>query len=157
MLKNFSFVIEDKLAASAMPGGWGNPHADIEELSRKNIKAIVTLTEETLNKALIKEYNIEYFHLPIKDFTPPEIEQIIQFITFVDKCIKNNKPVLVHCWAGIGRTGTMLAAYFISKGYTADKAIRHVRNVRFGSIETREQEERLYEFEIYWNNMKDKQ
>ena len=42
----------------------------------------------------------------------------------------------VHCLAGKGRTGTMLATWFVRTGLTAEDAIAHVRAARPGSIET---------------------
>ena len=53
---------------------------------------------------------------------------------------------VVHCDAGIGRTGTMLACYLVSKGYNAEKAIEEVRIKRPGSIETVKQEEVIVKF-----------
>lgn len=146
MLRNFSFVIDGELAGSAFPGGWADLPEDLQELSSKGIKVIITLTEETLDVNYLKEFNIENLHIPIQDFTPPTIDQIFQFVEFVEKCRAEKKPVLVHCWAGIGRTGTMLAAYLVYEGYAPSEAIAKIRRLRFGSIETEEQVKIIYEF-----------
>jgi len=53
----------------------------------------------------------------------------------------------VHCHAGIGRTGTILAAYLISQGKTARDALRELRVMRPGSVETSEQEDVLISYE----------
>ena len=53
----------------------------------------------------------------------------------------------IHCGAGLGRTGTLLACYFVSKGMTAKNAVARVRRLRPGSIETAEQERAVEEFE----------
>ena len=52
---------------------------------------------------------------------------------------------------GYGRTGTILAAYLISEGMTANEAINKVRGKRPGAIETYEQENILFEFEAIEN------
>ncbi|MFC1847184.1 dual specificity protein phosphatase family protein [Chloroflexota bacterium] len=62
---------------------------------------------------------------------------------FIENSLFNNKPVGVSCGAGLGRTGTILACYLVSRGYDADAAINEIRKNRPGSIETQEQEDAI--------------
>ena len=55
---------------------------------------------------------------------------------FIQK-IENKEPVMVHCLAGLGRTGTILACYLIKyEKMSAEDAIQHVREKRHGSIQS---------------------
>ncbi|HID24363.1 MAG TPA: hypothetical protein EYP14_18450, partial [Planctomycetaceae bacterium] len=109
--------------------------------------AIVSLTESPLPKSLIEEFGFEYHHVPVRDFTAPTLKQVDQLVRFITQRRERGKVVAVHCGAGLGRTGTVLSCYLVSRGYSAEDAIDKVRSVRPGSVETRGQEElvRLYE------------
>jgi len=120
---------------------------DFEFLKENGFEAIVSLTEFPLNKALIEEFGFRVKHIPVRDFEAPTLEQVDDFIAFAEKAHAEGKKLVVHCDAGIGRTGTALACYLISKGYNAAKAIEEVRVKRPGSIETVEQEELVMQYE----------
>src|SRR5437899_12637117 len=60
-------------------------------------------------------------------FVAPSLDQVDDFVAFVASKIAEGKKVLVHCFAGRGRTGTMLAAYLIHKGMSAEAAVREIR------------------------------
>jgi atypical dual specificity phosphatase len=77
----------------------------------------------------------------------PSPIQLSEIIDFIEARNAESKPVLVHCGEGKGRTGTVLAAYLVSRGSNADDAIRRVRELRPGSIENLEQENAVRLFE----------
>ena len=144
MAFNFSFVIPGKLAGSGRPGRNGSLADDLARLVRHKIAAVVSLTEEALNQQQLERFKLRSLHLPIQDFTAPRPEQMQRFVCFVDECLSEKLPVLVHCGAGIGRTGTMLACYLVHTGITPREAIATVRRLRPGSIETHEQEKSVH-------------
>jgi len=53
----------------------------------------------------------------------------------------------VHCGAGLGRTGTVLACYLVSRGLTAEQAIGEVRLARPGAVEAVSQVAFVYAYE----------
>lgn len=144
MPRNFSWVIQGEIAGMARPV---SVVSDLEFLKDNGIEAIVSLTELPLHKTLIEEFGFEYKHIPVADLTSPTQEQIEEFVTFVNNLIFSKKKIVVHCDAGIGRTGTMLACYLVNKGRSAKNAITEVRKKRPGSIETMEQEETVEKYE----------
>ncbi len=144
MIRNFSWLIEDEIAGMAKPA---SSVYDFESLKEKGLDAIVSLSEYPLSEVLIEEFGFSVKYIPVRDFQPPTLEQVEDFVAFAKNARSEGKKLVVHCDAGVGRTGTMLACYLVSKGHSATDAIEEVRTKRPGSIETIEQEEVVLEFE----------
>jgi len=60
--------------------------------------------------------------------------------------LEKKMGVAVHCTAGLGRTGVVLACHLVTRGMSADNAIARIRRLRPGSIETDEQAIAVDEF-----------
>ena len=67
-------------------------------------------------------------------------------LAFIDEQTGAGRPVAVSCYAGIGRTGTVLACCLVSRGASPADAVAEVRRLRPGSIQTPEQEAAVYEY-----------
>lgn len=142
----FSWVESQLLCAMAQPGGTRSLEQDLAYLQESGVTILVSLTAEPIAPDELKKFGLTGLHLPVEDFTPPTMVQIEQFLAQVEKARLEGRAVGIHCTAGQGRTGTMLAAYLVSQGLTAPEAIAKVRRLRPGSVETAEQEARVAEF-----------
>jgi atypical dual specificity phosphatase len=160
---NFSWVINNGLAGSGLPLTF----EQFKWLVDHGIGTIVTVREvplpshwfsfedkKNLNPGTEKREKINYLHLRVEDYHSPKVHEIDSTVKFIENEIKANRPVLVHCAAGKGRTGTILGAYLLrNENIGAKDAITKIRNIRPGSIQTDSQEKSLYEYEKY---LKDK-
>ena len=139
--KNFSWLIESKLAGCARP----ESEAELRGLRHQGVRAIVSLTGTPLYPEPVNRLGFEYLHSHISG-TPSQV-QLHEIIQFIEEHIAQSKPVVVHCAEGKGRTGTVLASYLIYKGLSADDAIKAVREKRLGSIDNLDQENAIRMFE----------
>jgi len=74
-----------------------------------------------ITPSLLQRLDIIAQHVPIVDQQPPQIEQVAPMLGFLDAMKAQQRPTLVHCHAGIGRTGTVLHLYFLAKGQSLEE------------------------------------
>jgi atypical dual specificity phosphatase len=136
----FDWLEEGHLAACANPA-YGEPV--VSRLREEHIQLLVNLHERPDSPQL----GIQSVHLPVPDFTAPTQEQLEQGVAEITEARARGQRVAVHCGAGLGRTGTLLACYLVSaEGLSAHEAVARVRTARPGSIETEEQEQAVGRF-----------
>ena len=141
---NFSWLIENKLAGSAIPTSIDEVQWAIEQ----GVKSIVTIREDPLDNDWVKDVN--YLHVSSNDMGVPEFADLTFAVDFIHRRITNSEPVMVHCLAGMGRTGTLLACYLIKyQKMSANEATEKVRRERPGSIQSYPQEEIIFRFEKF--------
>ncbi len=140
MLPNFGWILDGRLAGMARPRA-----GSAEELLAHGLRAVVTLTEEP-PPAELERAGLAIHHEPIPDFAAPSLEALRRTVAFLAAELGAGRAAVVHCHAGIGRTGTVLAAYLVSTGIPADEAIGRIRSLRPGSLETDAQEDVVIAF-----------
>lgn len=136
VLPNFSWLIDHQVAGVSYP----RSEDALTMLKALGIEALLNLTAQPHPSEVLEKIELEVEQVPVADFTTPTLPQIEQSIAAINSFLKRGLPVAVHCGAGLGRTGTVLACYLVWQGMPATTAIMKVRTQRPGSIETQEQE-----------------
>jgi atypical dual specificity phosphatase len=133
----FSWVEKPLLAALAQPVDAD----DLRWLRQEGVEVLLSLTEERLRRDWVEDAGLLLYHEPLEDMEPPTQEQLDRCVSALAKALEKNMATAVHCGAGLGRTGTVIAAYFVTKGMSAANAVARIRRLRPGSVETDEQVE----------------
>ena len=141
---NFSWLIYGKLAGSAIP----TSKDEINWVEEQGIKSIVTVREEPLDENWVED--VKYLHVISNDMGVPEFSDLVNSVDYIHKRITEDEPVMVHCLAGLGRTGTILACYLIKyEDLRGGDAIEKARQERHGSIQSFSQEVIIFRFEKF--------
>jgi atypical dual specificity phosphatase len=135
-MHRFYWLIEDILAGCSRPGAHGSTvDDDLTTLRRHGVGALLSLTEDPLPAGVLERHGMAGLHLPVDDFHAPTTDQMLAALAFLDAQRVAGTTVAVHCLAGQGRTGTVLAAYLIRGGLAADAAIAELRAICPGAVE----------------------
>lgn len=133
------WIDKQRLAGSSEPN-----LEDFPFLKTLEWGGMVNLQEKTSTEELASLLAIPYLHLPIEDFSTPTETDLETIVEFFHECQNENPnlPVLIHCTAGHGRTGTIIAALLVViDRKKPEDAIKYVRGVNPLAIETKDQEE----------------
>jgi atypical dual specificity phosphatase len=138
----FVWVEPGKVAGSGYPAS----KAQVEWLAKEGVRSILTLTSDTIPDEWTKGLDLVMGHVVMEDHRAPSVWSMEKGVEFVVEQLRGGRTVLVHCLAGEGRTGCVLAAYLVAeKGMGPEEALRHIRGIKPQFVE-RAQEKAVYDF-----------
>lgn len=144
---HFRWFKPGELAGMGKPGLLRDIEDDLASIALEGISLLVTLTEEAPPVAPLRSFGLASRHFPIVDMNVPAIGATTALCRDIVRAIANGERVAIHCHAGLGRTGTILASVLVYEGMSAADAIASVRRVEPKSIQNRAQESFVERFE----------
>ena len=136
-LPNAYWAVERTLLAGEYPGDVDPERARsrIASLLDAGVRQFIDLTHphelapyETIlaEEADRRGVEVRYRRLPIVDMDVPTLERMGEIIAALEEAERAGRPAYVHCWGGVGRTGTTMACWFVHRGATPEQALESV-------------------------------
>ena len=121
------WVVPQLLLAGAYPGhpDPDEHHATVQSLVGAGIRAFISLMEpDEADHAgdpfvpyadLARQFcpEIVCVRHPIRDVSVPTKAEMFEILDEIDRHMEARRPVYVHCWGGVGRTGTVIGCWLI--------------------------------------------
>jgi len=79
-----------------------------------------------LEESKIYKVNVKRYNFPIGDFGLPTPEAMTSILNTIDEALQDGRKIYLHCWGGIGRTGTTVGCYLIRRGRNGEDALKQL-------------------------------
>jgi rhodanese/phosphatase family protein len=138
------WVVPSLLLAGAYPGSPDDRRAEarVARFVDAGIRTFLNLTEDTeplvpyapIVDMLAAEAGVacKCIRYPIKDHGVPTRTLAQEILAAIRSEIDAGRPVYVHCWGGVGRTGTIIGCWLVEQGVACDEAIGRIATLRRG-------------------------
>jgi Cyclin-dependent kinase inhibitor 3 (CDKN3) len=132
--------LKDDIKAIAI---W-KPHVVLSLMEEPELASVGTPVKVLAEE--LQAHGIDWHHLPICDLGAPDERFETAWVDLwprLDLLFQQRGRAFIHCYAGLGRTGTVASLILMQYGLSARDALRTVRAARPGSIQSLEQEHYL--------------
>jgi atypical dual specificity phosphatase len=153
MPAHFHWILPNQLAGMERPGLYREEAEDLAAIAAAGISILISLTHVPVSTQTLRSFGIQGHHFPILHKGAPPIEPALLLCKYMDRAIAGGKRIAVHCHAGMGRTGTILASYLIWKGRSPEEAIARLRSISRGFVQSSAQYDFLYTFSVMAGNV----
>lgn len=147
--RGFRWIVPGRVGSTPLPGAVVDIEHDLASLRVVGVTSLITLTRRDLPQESLRRHGLRNLHLPIYDRNAPTVWQMRMLAKRMTAMLNHGEVLAVHCRAGIGRTGTILAGWLIAEGLTAEAALERIRRIDPAFVQTGEQEEFLRSFEMH--------
>ena len=145
--RGFRWVVPGRLGTAPLPGAVLDIDLDLAALRVVGVTTLITLTRSDLPQDALSRHGLRNLHLPIYDREAPSVNQLRMLAIRMGRLMAQGEVLCVHCRAGLGRTGTVVAGWMIHEGLTAQAALERLREIDRDYVQSAEQEAFLHELE----------
>jgi atypical dual specificity phosphatase len=143
---HFRWILPNQLAGMGYPGLLADEDTELTAIASSGISILISLTERPFPPDRLRAFGISGRHFPIRDMGTPAIGPAARLCRSIERAIADGDRAGVHCHAGLGRTGTILASYLVWTGADPDAAILRVRSLRPAYIQNERQADFVVRF-----------
>lgn len=104
---------------------------DISRLQALGVTLFLDLTEP--GEYGLEPYEARTLRRPIRDFATPSPDAVREVLDLIDAEVDAGGVVYLHCYSGVGRTGTVVGCYLVRHGTPAEDAVEAIARLRTGT------------------------
>jgi hypothetical protein len=103
---------------------------DLTEAGEARLRPYAQLLEE---EAARLGRQVEHHRMPIPDLGTLAVEEMQRLLNTLQTALDAGRRVYVHCWGGVGRTGTVVGCYLRRCGLSGEEALKRIADLRAGT------------------------
>ena len=127
---NTYWVVPDRFLAGEYPFSYNaaDARAKLAGYLHAGIDSFIDLTEshELEPYAPHLPAGVEYRRMSVRDLNVPSAAHMTNILDAIDAALAAGRRVYVHCWGGVGRTGTTVGCWLQRHGRTPDEALEEI-------------------------------
>ena len=133
-IANSYWVIPNRFLAGEYPAAFGAERIRkrLDALLEAGLDTFIKLTHENElpdyapalhERAADHQKFVHILPFPIADFGLPTRDQMTTILNAIDDALASGRNIYMHCWGGVGRTGTVVGCYLVRHGMTGNDAL----------------------------------